>query len=505
MKLFLILTVILSINISFAQNPTIKWGKELKTSANTSVKNVCFTEKDVFLIRKKGKRIFSKEKWIIDKLDKESLNMVQTKEHTVLFSDPKVKVGLILEFNKQLIVSGFKSANDKKELLVKRIGDDLIPEQKTLSVDTIAEDEYITHDVLSAKNIPLMHTCVVGFKSAKLYLKVKQIDSALSLIKSSVFNFDIPYKNSEIVTIKLADENLVYVLIKHSPRGGGVFEYDVFKYSLMACDMQSGQFKEFEIELPDKNITDISIMPTTGKSLMVSGFYSNKKNTRDDVAGVFYLNISNLNLGIIGKGVKDLPDDLMRNFLSERKLKKGKELSGFTINYIIPNSDGGTIILSEQSYYNQICNTDFRTGMVYCNDYYHYNDIIAIRINAGGDIEWTSKIGKQQVSINDNGYYSSYFPFVIKNGLYLIYNDNAKNIGLLPQNPSSVGNFRKAVPVRVLVENSGKVNRVDLLSPQKQLVILRPKVYFQENAYQGIILGKKNGNDVLGKIFIEGN
>ena len=55
------------------------------------------------------------------------------------------------------------------------------------------------------------------------------------------------------------------------------------------------------------------------------------------------------------------------------------------------------------------------------------------------------------------------------------------------------------------MDNIGKVYPTEVIGGQKQPVILRPKVYFQRNILEGVVLGKRNGNDVLGKIFMEPN
>jgi hypothetical protein len=507
MRIGVVLSFLLVYNLTlFGQAvPQIKWGKDVKTPSNTSIKNVCFYEDDAVLIRKKAKRLFTKEKWLIDLINTSSLEIQKSVELSSLFNDPKIKVDKITSLKNDLFVTGLRTQNKSREIVIKKLNSQLLPDSKTTAIDTINEELYISHSIMEVRNIPYLLSTFVLEKNNNLTLKIKQIDSLTEIKKTCSFTFNLPIKTSEVVKLEMVSNNLVYALIKHSPKSGGIFEYDLYSYSLMACDLTSGQFKEFEIELPEKNITDIGIKFTSNNSLMVSGFYSNKKNTQDDFTGVFYLNISNTNLNIIGKGIKELPVEFLKHFLSERKLKKKKELSGFTINFIIPNTDGGTIILAEQSYNSQICNTDFRTGISYCNDYYYYNDIIAIRINVNGEIEWTSRLAKNQVSINDNGFFSSYFPFVVKNGIYFIYNENPRNIGVVPENPNSVGNFKKAIPARVFMDNAGKVYPTEIISGQKQTVILRPKIYFQRNILEGVVLGKRNGNDVLGKIFIESN
>lgn len=507
MQIAVLITFLLVNSVSlFAQTgPQIKWGKEVKTPSNTYIKNVCFNENDVILIRKKSKRLFTKEKWLIDLINTSSLETEKSTELSTLFNDPKIKVDKITNLKNYFFVTGLRTQNKNREIVIKKLNPQLLPEAKTVSVDSINEDLYASHSILEIRDNPYLLSVFVLEKNNNLSLKIKQIDSLIEIKKTCSFTFNLPIKTSEVVKLEMVSTNLIYALIKHSPKSGSMFEYDLYSYSIMACDLESGLFKEFEIELPEKNITDIGIKSTGNNSLMVSGFYSNKKNTQDDFTGVFYLNISNTNLNIIGKGIKELPVEFLKHFLSERKLKKKKELSGFTINFIIPNTDGGTIILAEQNYNSQICNTDFRTGITYCNDYYYYNDIIAIRININGEIEWTSRIAKNQVSINDNGFFSSYFPFVVKNGIYFIYNDNPRNIGFVPENPNSVGNFRKAIPVKVFMDNIGKVYPTEVIGGQKQPVILRPKVYFQRNILEGVVLGKRNGNDVLGKIFMEPN
>jgi hypothetical protein len=499
-SIYLLITVVLiCFHKIYAQKLNLVWGAELSTQARTDIVTIYRNSNDeIIILRKHPKTLFRSEYWQLDKFSGVDLRLVQSKQ---LVNIVTYKNTIALGFANNIILSSIKDNLQKKEFIFQVISHTGSITQ-TIYADTITTDYFKKRFIVTDVNKKyLLHTTAFE-KEAQLLFKLKTYDSSYATVYNKTILSNIPAKGAIIKSVILAEPDLAYILISHSPRSESIFSYDIYKHSLLACDLKSGLFKEFELTLPDKNITDIGIKLSLNNRLIVSGFYSNKANSLDNVAGVFYLSIDNHTLNINGKGLKELPPELLRQFMSERKIRKGKELSGFSINHLIINNDGGSILLAEQSFINQVCNTDFRTGLVYCNDYYNYNDIIAIRISPKGEIDWTSRIGKRQLSINDDGYFSSYFPFVINDGIYLIYNDSPKNIGYNFIDPYTISNYRRSVAVKVFLKNNGEVTPPTPLENSKQNIIIRPKSFFMLDNGEGILIGKKRGNDIIGKIFI---
>ena len=114
-----------------------------------------------------------------------------------------------------------------------------------------------------------------------------------------------------------------------------------------------------------------------------------------------------------------------------------------------------------------------------------------VNISAEGEILWTEKIPKRQVSSNDGGFYSSYLLGIIEDKLYFVFNDNPKN--LFYKGEGKVYKFTRNESLVVVVElnSDGKQSREALFSTREANVIIRPKVCEQINSNEIILFGQK--------------
>ncbi|MFT3885514.1 MAG: hypothetical protein QM724_08815 [Flavobacteriales bacterium] len=113
----------------------------------------------------------------------------------------------------------------------------------------------------------------------------------------------------------------------------------------------------------------------------------------------------------------------------------------------------------------------------YCVTYYVYNDMIVVNVNPQGNIEWSVKVPKRQLTANDGGYYSSYALEVKGSNIYLIFNDTGENLFL--KKGDKVKQFdlkgRDALVTIVTIDRDGNMSREALFTPDRREAILRPK------------------------------
>jgi hypothetical protein len=102
-------------------------------------------------------------------------------------------------------------------------------------------------------------------------------------------------------------------------------------------------------------------------------------------------------------------------------------------------------------------------------------------VDPEGNIDWAVKVPKRQHTTNDGGYYSSFAMHVTEDNIYLLFNDNGKNLFLLPGD--KVEQFKlggkEALITLATVEGVGTVHREALLAPDKRDAITRPKACVQ--------------------------
>nr|MBA3902025.1 hypothetical protein [Bacteroidota bacterium] len=136
-----------------------------------------------------------------------------------------------------------------------------------------------------------------------------------------------------------------------------------------------------------------------------------------------------------------------------------------------------------------------------CNYHYYYNDIVVVNINPDGSVEWTKKIPKLQHSINDGGFYSSYILGYDNQSLFVVYNENPKNMMLKDDNRRKyMNNPKKAIIALVTIDNMGNMKKTPFFSAKSHKVIVRPKIFKQINPNTAIIYAQKKKNYKLGRM-----
>jgi len=108
---------------------------------------------------------------------------------------------------------------------------------------------------------------------------------------------------------------------------------------------------------------------------------------------------------------------------------------------------------------------------------FHYVNISVYWFDSIGMIKGVYIIPKNQISINDQGVYSSYTLAKNKKDLFFFYNDNPKNLsGQNPtaDNPKPISGFRKIYLKSVQINNKGVTKNKIVFSSSRKAHI-RPK------------------------------
>ncbi len=268
--------------------------------------------------------------------------------------------------------------------------------------------------------------------------------------------------------------------------------YKVFRVS------ENDDIMEYDLGLDDKFVSSVAISSDFGENQMaIAGFYSDQKANR--VGGSFYITIDQETLDPTTFSSEPFGKDFMKNFMSDRKVEKGRELYNFEFREFLRRKDGGAVAVAEQ-YYVVTSTTRMANGATSTTYYYHYNDIIVININPDGTIAWTSHIPKFQTSANDGGFYSSYLLLVEEQALNFIFNDNRKNLQRMADDKDlkGLGNVKKSVAIISTVDANGNVTREELFNNRDLSAILVPKKSVQISDREVILFGIKRSRNRFG-------
>ena len=192
----------------------------------------------------------------------------------------------------------------------------------------------------------------------------------------------------------------------------------------------------------------------------------------------------------------------------EKKIEKGKEVEmyDYDLRNLIYFEDGSAILCAEQYAVNIVSSYVMGpngTGTYVLNTYYEYDDIIAVKIKPDGDIDWVTKIPKRQYTMNDEGFFSSYFMEIYKSKIYFLYNDHPDNLLEEINNTKKFKNFngsKNSMAVLAVLDYNGNFTREALFKNKDTEVILRPKVCSSISNNEAIIFGQKGRTQRFAKM-----
>ena len=193
--------------------------------------------------------------------------------------------------------------------------------------------------------------------------------------------------------------------------------------------------------------------------------------------------------------------DFLKEFMTDKKVDKGKEITDFDLKEVVRKDDGGLILTAEE-YWVTVVTTYSSRGMSHTTYHYHYGDIIVLNIDAEGKMIWSRKIAKSQHSINDGGFFSSYYLAVVKDNLYFIFNDSEKNYTKDKDYVYTFerSNSNKGVVSNVRVDSDGEIDKRQVYAIGDEEIILRPKVCQQISDNEVLLFCEKAKRQRYAKI-----
>lgn len=260
-------------------------------------------------------------------------------------------------------------------------------------------------------------------------------DKNMSLVWE--YDADLPFDADRfsIVSHQVDNDGNVYLLGKYvDERATGLIKFATsYQYVVLAYGANSKTPQTYTLKDDDKHITTLGFSLTDDGNLTCSGFYSDA-STVGGIKGVFFARIDPYEKRVYDRSFQPFDFDFITEGYSNWQLRqaekverdpkrKGAELTHYVFRELIPHDDGSVTLVAEQHYVVSSSSLDNRTR----STSYHYNDIIAIRIDADGNVKWTSRIPKLQQTQNDNGRYSSFAMGVRDDYLYFAYNDHHVN------------------------------------------------------------------------------
>lgn len=466
--------------------------------------------------QKEGYALENRQKIYLEKYTIEG-KLVRTKETTLKYKGKDRKLEDIIRINNRIyLFSSYHNLKDRKNyLFVQEINSTslLLSKEMTKVSEAKTSSAYKEGDF----NFQFSRDSQFLLVYAQHPLRKKDqeqftltiLDSTLSTVWEKQIALPYPNKNFSVEECRIDNKGDVYVL-------GVAFE-DLsvnrrqgtpdYKYKLLHFSNNGTTVQDYEISLNDLFITDLTIRENKGNELVCAGFYSEKNSY--SIKGVCYFRIDLRQKAFTRVNTRPFDFDFITLYLSPGKKRKAleseqegntrkqAELYNYNLNDIILRNDGGAVLVAEQYFVERVETWDY-AGRRYIDYYYHYNDIILANIRPDGTIQWTARVPKEQVTRNDNGYFSSYSMTIARNRLLFLFNDLGGGGNRYSQLRFSTRNPRNANLMLAEVQLDGTVRSFLLENGRTNPVIPVPTICRQINRESMILYGENGRESRIG-------
>ena len=160
------------------------------------------------------------------------------------------------------------------------------------------------------------------------------------------------------------------------------------------------------------------------QSIRVAAFYSERRGMQ--VRGLVFADVRLPGFFLTITQKTPLTQDILQRYLSERQIARGRGIPDLYLDYLIPQREGGAILIGEQFYITTMTFRDFY-GFWQTQDVYHYDDVLIFSVDSIGELQWVRILPKSQSSANSTEL--SYGLLVGPEAVYLIYRAYERGVG----------------------------------------------------------------------------
>jgi hypothetical protein len=205
---------------------------------------------------------------------------------------------------------------------------------------------------------------------------------------------------------------------------------DPRNFNMFAYYSSTGKFDRYELYKDSVFINELGLAVNNyNKTVIISGFYSYKQDSR--ATGEFYYLVDATTGAVRTVRYEDFPKSFVAKVAGNMQNESGPTLSDMYIRKIIPRSDGGCLTISEKYYETKQAYTFYVNGFPQVNYrvVYNFDEIVLVSKNADGTTQFYDFVKKNQSSVSDAGYYSSFVTITGNDKMGLVYNSDASNEG----------------------------------------------------------------------------
>lgn len=477
---------------------SVDWGAEMSDSKDGNFSSVVgYTDDHVYMLMTTKKELFLQKTNASHKVEYKKLIPLKYDKDQHSLEDVFVLGDRVLVF------TTFFDKKEKTNTLYMRVYNEsnMTPMGRNQRMATIDVEKKRNTGSFSVRTSPdeevvLIYQSLPYDKDGRERYSLKVFDAEMNPLWDR--EVELPYLDSEfgVGSIRVANDGAVFIIgnkyaekreAKELKKDGQA----TYEYHLLVYKSDGEEPSDHPIVVADKFLQDLTLNIGDEGNILCGGLYGKKGSFT--TAGTFFLTLDRDTKEITHSSFKEFDHDFITAYMTEKEeakadkkaKRKGEDLEmyNFELRDIIRRDDGGAVMIAEQYYWYPvtICTANANGGQT-CRTNYHYvyNDIIVVNVDPEGEIEWAIKVPKRQHSVNDNGRYSSYAVTVKEDHIYLIFNDNGKNLFLTQGAKVQPFKYGKDMLITLAtIDGDGRVYREALLSQDKREAMTRPKASVQ--------------------------
>ncbi len=418
--------------MSFAQ--TLNFSDEIKENKNAKFMRTLGADENgnIYLLRSnlsldtdRDRSGFKNRVYFLQYLNAD-LKLIWEKELLTSFEDGHIAD---VQFNNgRVVVVGF--LNDRKSktytFYIQSLDDKGEWVNKPKEIDKLSSIELDEDDkpgIINSQDelsIAFSYRKISEDKKFQIY-QVLVMDTAFGVQYKKQIEIEASMETYIPISFLLSNRSCFFALGIHYTNLKKVKSQEEVYYELHGYNPLSGQVLHSVIKNENKFLTDVGFtIDNINNRIVAAGFYSDK--TTYSVAGVFYNSFTEDSLVQLSSMSSPFPDSYLQKFIGERKDSKNKELVNYSIDRLIVRRDGGVAILAESFNRAERSYWDYYMQTYIYHYYYHYGNIMILSINPSGEILWGNVVKKDQNSVDDEGYSSSYFSSIVNGKIISLYN-----------------------------------------------------------------------------------
>lgn len=304
------------------------------------------------------------------------------------------------------------------------------------------------------------------------------ISDQLAILSKKEITLDFEVNDVFFSSIECSNEGDIFSIIdfpKNIKRNKNTDPRDFF---LFAYYQAKDKIMQYAIENDSMVINEIGLAVNNfNKTLCVTGFFSYKND--NVAAGEFFYRIDQSTMSVKSKNYEPFSKSFVAKIAGSMQNENSPSLTDIFIRKIIPHSDGGCLTIAEKYYETKQAYTFYVNGFPQTNYriMYNFDEVLLISKNADGTTQFKDFVKKNQSTMSDAGYYSSFVTITGNDKIGLVYNSDVSNEGDV---------------MVTTISNKGVVDTKVLVKAQSYFVQLMPGESKQVTANSSLICTLKD-------------